>query len=103
MTEKHTTGMLADCLPERRSADTKACSMIDDINKRLDDGDARMDRIEAKIDANNSDTAEVLDILRLGKSFFRIVGGLGSIIKWGAAVAAPVIALIYTLKSGGKP
>lgn len=97
------TGTLADCLPERRATSDKACSMIDDINDRLDKGDTRMDRIEALIAANNADTAEVLDILRLGKSFFRMAAGFGSLIKWAAAIAAPVMVFWYTLKNGGKP
>lgn len=76
--------------------------MIDDVNRRLDEGTARMDRYEAKIDANSADTAEVLDILRLGKSFFRLADGLARIIKWTLALAVPIAVLWYTIKNGGK-
>lgn len=61
-----------------------------------------MDRIEAKLDTTCSDIAEVLDILRLGKSFFRIVGYVGSFVKWAAAIGAPLIVFIYAIKGGGK-
>jgi len=94
---------------ERRANDKKTCDLIDAISKRLDDHDGRfadgsdrMTRIESKIDANSADTSEVLDILRLGKSFFRILGILGDVVKWGAAVAAPIVALYYAIKTGGK-
>lgn len=77
--------------------------MIDDVNRRLDEGTARMNRYEAKIDANSADTAEVLNILRLGKSFFRLADGLARFIKWTLALAVPIAVLWYTIKNGGKP
>lgn len=76
---------------------------IEHVQARLDLGETRMDRIETKLDANCSDTAEILDILRLGKSFFRILGYLGSFLKWSTAIAAPIMVFWYTLKNGGKP
>lgn len=78
------------------------CVSIDEIQSRLDTGETRMDRIEAKIDDNSTDTAEILDILRLGKSFFRVIGYFGSFMKWFAAIAAPVLVFWYTIKNGGK-
>lgn len=87
------------------------CKAIDDIELRLRQGHERMDSIEAesrertsrmelKLDANCADTAEVLDILRLGKSFFRLAGYVGGFLKWSTAIAAPVLALWYTFKGG---
>ena len=78
------------------------CASIEEVQDRLNKGETRMDRIEAKIDGNNADTAEILDIMRLGKSFFRIIGYFGSFMKWFAAIAAPVIVFWYTVKNGGK-
>lgn len=78
------------------------CSDITDFGKRLTDGDTRMDRIEVKLDANSTATAEILDILTLGKSFFRVIGYFGSFMKWFAAIAAPVLVFWYTIKNGGK-
>lgn len=87
------------------------CSAIDDIESRLRQGHERMDfieaegrerttRIERKLDANCADTAEVLDILRLGKSFFRVAGYFGAFLKWFTAIAAPVLVFWYTIKGG---
>ena len=91
--------------PRRRVSDRDCpdpCLSILDVHRRLGDGTARMDSIEAKLDQNCADTAEVLDILRLGKSFFRMIGYAGTFIKWAAAIAAPLVAIFYTVKSGGK-
>lgn len=84
------------------SAPDGSCDDLVAVYARLNAGDDRMTRIEGKIDNNNTDTAEILDILRLGKSFFRIIGYFGSFMKWFAAIAAPVIVLWYTVKNGGK-
>lgn len=80
-----------------------------EIDKRFADGSERMARIETKLDVNSVKTdatakgvEEVLDILNLAKSFFRILGIIGSVTKWVALVAAPVLALVYTVKGGHK-
>ena len=79
------------------------CSALDDMQAQLDVGGQRMDRIEAKLDSNSKDTAEILDILNLGKSFFRAIGYFGAFLKWSTAIAAPVLIFWYTLRGGGKP
>ena len=76
--------------------------MEDKMRAELKVGSERMDRIETKLDNNCSDTAEVLEILRLGKSFFKVIGYVGSFIKWVAAIGAPVVAFYFALKVGGK-
>ena len=50
-----------------------------------------------------AETSEVLDIVRLGKSFFRVIGYIRSFVIWVAALAAPLIAIFYTIKGGGDP
>lgn len=70
---------------------------------QLQHGDDRMDRIEAKLDANTSATEEVLEIMRLGKAFFKLAEFFGNFLKWATAIGAPVIVFWYTLKNGGKP
>ncbi|MEI6599903.1 MAG: hypothetical protein WCN21_05490 [Comamonadaceae bacterium] len=81
---------------------TVRCPELEAMQERLRRGDARMNRIEVLLDQNCSDTSEVLDILRMGKSFFRLLGYLGAFIKWVAAIAAPLLALYFTLKDGHK-
>jgi len=97
--------------PDCTMSQHPSCAALADVEKRMDDklqrelkaGTERMDRIEDLLGANCKDTAEVLDILRLGKSFFKVIGHFGALVKWFAIVGAPVVAFYFTLKNGGKP
>ena len=84
--------------PEQRRRER--ISQDPEIERRFNAGSERMDRIEAMIVTNSADTAEVLEIIRLGKSFFKLVGHLGSFIKWATAIGAPVVAFYYAIKGG---
>ena len=86
---------------------------IDAINAHLADGNKRMtaievsmadyhktaaedrQRLEAKQDINNADTAELLEIVRMGKGLFRGAAWIGKwlrrIVMW---VVPPVVAII---------
>ena len=72
--------------------------------------EASLSQLSEKLDEHtrmsadtNSSVSEVLEILHAGKGFFKVLGYIATAIKWTAAFAAPVIALIYTIKTGGKP
>lgn len=111
--------------PERRLGGHSPadCEKILDVEKRFSDGTSRMQRIElsivdlkaahsrfedkldentAKTDATAASTEEILDIVLLGKSFFRLAEIFGKVIKWGAGIATAVIGLWLTFKYG-KP
>ena len=72
----------------------------DQLNRfegRLTEGDARMSRIEATLNQNSSsmtqntsDTAEILGIMRETKSAFKLIGRLGSAIRWIAGIAVSI-------------
>lgn len=77
------------------------------VNDRLDKGQTRMDRIETtiknldnKIESNNIDTAEILDIVRAGRGFFKVIGWAMKAMGWLAGIVAPVIGLYFVLKDG---
>lgn len=86
--------------PKEERRHERTTPAAESIERRLTAGSERMDRIEAMILINTQDTAEVLEIIRLGKSFFKLIGHLGSFIKWATAIGAPVIAFYYALKGG---
>ena len=73
------------------AADTESTESVS-VHERLNRGDLRMTRIETLLAKNCTDTAEVLDIMRLGKSFFRLAGYFGVIVKWGLGLGAAVLA-----------
>jgi hypothetical protein len=93
------------------------CEKIKTVEQRLDIGSERMNSIEDSLNnlgtkfddhiklssETNGLVNEVLGILHAGKGFFKIMGYIATGIKWTAAFVAPVLALIYTIKGGGKP
>ena len=108
----------------RKPCDPDQCPVMVGVEKRFTDGTARMLRIEEsieslktvqstierKIDANTAkteiaaaSTTEILDILTLGKSFFRIAGYFGTAVKWGLGIATAIVAFWITLHTGKAP
>ena len=95
---------------ERRAPCIGGCAEIARVDGRLNDGKTRMDTMQTsinelhiKIDTNNADTATIRDVMLMARGFFVFAGYFGSFVKWAAAIAGPVIAVIYTIKSGGRP
>lgn len=89
--------------------DPRDCKMLLDAETKFAKGDERMERMEGLIKDNTAKTesiasgvSEVLDILNLAKSFLRILGIIGEVVKWFALLAAPLVALWYTIKGGQK-
>ena len=80
------------------------CLAIDEIKAEMDtrfgSGKDRMDGMETLMKKNNEDTNEVLEIVRMGKGFFRVLGLIGTAIKWAVGIVAPVVALYYAIKGG---
>jgi hypothetical protein len=59
----------------------------------------RLDKVERELEQNTAATNEVLEIVRMGKSFFRVLGVVGQVIKWAVAVGASALALWSAWKS----
>jgi hypothetical protein len=76
--------------------------IVDELKVTLDNTQADVASIKAKLDQNSGDTKEVLDILHAGKGFFKVVGWFGGVIKWCMLLAAPAVTLWYALKGGYK-
>jgi len=64
----------------------------------LAENTAATKRIEASALRNESDTMEMLDMFRSARGGFKVLGLLGSILKWAVAVGASITALYFTLK-----
>lgn len=54
------------------------------MQKRLEEGDARMKRIEESI-------AEILDIIQTAKGFFKVLGLVGTTVKWLAGIGTAAV------------
>lgn len=64
-----------------------------EIQARLDDGDARMTRIESSLEANTAVTTDIKDILEAGRLGLKVLGWIGAAAKWVGLVAAGGAAL----------
>lgn len=73
---------------ERRAFEHRTHSQIMGIEKRLYAGQERMERIEAKLDANSAKTDEVHEIISVAKGFFKVLGWIGKGVKWLTVVGA---------------
>lgn len=105
------TGGIDDCNagrvymgPERRAGwhEPGSCVNMQIVEQRFADGSARMGRIEKALAENTAATTEIRDILQLGKAFFRLADLFGKLVKWGAAIAVPLIAVYTAIKTDGK-
>lgn len=67
------------------------------VENKLD----RMPVVEAKLDANNEMTKDIVELFRTMEAGVRVLGGIGRLAKW----AAPIVALCVTIWSllQGKP
>lgn len=66
---------------------------------RLEKGLADNSAATARVEEN---TAEMVEMFRSAKGGFRVLAGIGSVLKWTAAVAASVLAIWISLKGGLK-
>lgn len=76
---------------------------------RLGEGNERMGRIEIaltanahKLDTNNEDTSEILEIMQSGKAFFRFASKAGDVLKWTLGIATAILAFWITVKGMTK-
>jgi hypothetical protein len=58
------------------------------IEHRLRRGSERMAALERGLSANTELTAEIRDLLELGRNGLRVLGYLGAVARWVAAVVA---------------
>lgn len=89
---------------DRRASDRGLGGKVLSIEDRLERGDKRMGAIEQSLADNTAATREVLEIVIMGRSFFKVLGWIGKGIKIAAGIAAPCIAAYAAWKhSGGNP
>lgn len=75
------------------------------IEARLDEGSARMGRIEGLTSdtagtmiRNTSDTAEILQMMRDREAVFRVFEKTGNFLKWVGGIFLPLLLLYYAIK-----
>lgn len=92
---RHLTEQVAEQVAAMRAIGAMAARM-----------DSRMGALEVELASNSEVTAEVRDMLQIGRAGLKVLGGLGTAARWVgylSAAAASVYALAYTITHGGKP
>lgn len=67
--------------------------------------DSRFGALESELATNSTTTAEVRDILQVAKAGLKVIGGVGTFVKWVGSIAAGLAALwgLYVTARGGFP
>lgn len=77
---------------------------VEAVKVQLEETHKKIDCIEIKLDANNKATDELLEIIQMGKGFFRALGWLGKwlrrIVMW---IVPPVVAIVGLWQSIRPP
>jgi hypothetical protein len=95
---------MPETVHDRRQTDKGLGGKVVTIEDRLTRGDHRMGTIESELAANTAATREVLEIVTLGKSFFKVLGHIGNAVKWVLGIATAVGAAYAAWKqTGGHP
>jgi chromosome segregation ATPase len=75
------------------------------VDKCLRKGEERMGSMEAELSANSAVTIEVRNILSAAKGAFTVLGWMGSLAKWTAAVGGAIVSIYvaaYMVTHNGK-
>ena len=76
------------------------------IERQLQDGKERMDAMQIELSANTTITREIREILDVGRSGLKVLGGLAAVARWVGALAVAigsVWGLIYGARHGVPP
>jgi len=97
---------LGSPIPDRRqesetpincNADCKAVFVLE---RRVNSHATELAALKEMIATNNAQTKEILDIVGLGRAFFRVLGWIGSMVKPVVIVGGAVAATVTWIKTG---
>ena len=76
------------------------CETIYILERRVNSHAVELVTLKQMLETNGKNTAEVLEIVSLGRSFFRVLGWLGSVLKPIAVIVGVIAALVVGTKTG---
>jgi len=85
---------------EALEADLLECKT--EVGKELERGNIRMNELQDKIDSISASIEELLSIFRAANGFAKVMGWIGKILKWCAAIGVAVLAFWAALKGVQK-
>lgn len=72
---------------------------LQSIEERLQRGADRMDEMQEELSANTTVTTEVRDLLQTAKGGLKVLGWIGSFVKWAGGIAAGLAAIWALLQA----
>ena len=76
------------------------CKGVFILERRVNVHSSELLAIKQMLVTNTENTAEVLEIIGLGRSFFKVLGWIGDMLKPIVAIVAAISAFILWFKSG---
>lgn len=70
---------------------------VEALKVQLENALAKISCIEAKLDANNKATDELLEIIQMGRGFFKALGWIGKWIRSIILFIAPVVTAVVSM------
>ena len=77
------------------------CKTIVILERRVNAHAAELKELKDMMHTNNAQTKEILDIVGLGRAFFKVLGWIGSMIKPIAVIVGAIAGAVTWLKTGG--
>lgn len=76
------------------------CQTVFILERRVDSHAAELIELKSLMATNNTQTKEILDIVGLGKAFFKVLGWIGTMIKPIVAIVLGIAAVVTWIKTG---
>jgi hypothetical protein len=83
---------------DRRESGRQTCERLELMEERLAKGDERMDRMEKTQEELAESVSKVLEIVQMAEGFFKVLGHLGTAIKFVGTTVAAIAGLWYLFK-----
>ncbi len=77
------------------------CKAVFILERRVNSHAAELKALKEMIETNNAQTKEILDIVGLGRAFFKVLGWIGTWLKPLIIVGGAVAATVTWFKTGG--
>lgn len=76
------------------------CSAVFILERRVNDHAAELKDLRKMMETNNIQTKEILDIVGLGRAFFKVLGWIGSMIKPIIIIVGAIAGAVAWMKTG---
>lgn len=76
------------------------CKAVFVLERRVNNHAQELKALKEMMATNNDQTKEILEIIGLGRSFFRVLGWVGEMIKPVIVIAGAIAAVVAWVKTG---